>query len=280
MTITDHDPTLSTRDGLLAELVAIESEGWEGEQGRHLLAYVLNHVVRPQVIASGLTGPAASQAEATGWEVAWEILNRPHLRDLDSPWGWVWVAVRRAIQGEVLSAVYLAGEREAWRTRQHRRDSGTEIDTPTISLARLMDLGWEKSTGQPVRLQLGERLMHVVRALAKNGWEPRAAHAVVEAVSATATRRTTTTAGIQGWRSIANELGLPPWQVRRVAVLLLGGPEWPGVVQLMRKSGSQVLADPVVVAAVKSTANYHLPPPLLVARRAAREAARDLTSVA
>ncbi len=280
MTVTDHDPSLSTRDGLLAELAEIESEGWNGERGRRLLAYVLNHVVRTQVIASGLAGPAAAQAEATGWEVAWEILNRPRVRELDSPWGWVWVAVRRAIQGEVLSAVYLAGEREAWRTRQYRRDSGTEIDTPTISLERLMDLGWERSAGSPVRLQLGERLMHVVRALVRAGWEPRVAHAVVEAVSATATRRTTTTAGIQGWRSIADDLSLPPWQVRRVAVLLLGGPEWPGVVHLMRKSGAQVLADPIVVAAVKSTSSYHLPPPLLAARRATCEAAHDMTNVA
>lgn len=71
MTVTEHAALLNSREGLLAELEAVDAEGWEGDRGRRLLAYVRATIVRPQVLSARLTGPVAQQAEATGWEVAW-----------------------------------------------------------------------------------------------------------------------------------------------------------------------------------------------------------------
>lgn len=271
-------PHLDTREGLLETLMSVDREGWEGDCAGQLLSHVRDHIVRPQVISSGLSGPAASQAEATGWEVAWEILNRGHLREIENPWGWIWVAVRRAIQGEVMSALYLTEERKSWRAREGR-DKSQEC-RPHVSLEQLLETGWERAASTSVRLQLGRPLQAVVGALVQVGWEPRSAHAVVEAVAATVTRHDVSSMSAQGWRTVANDLGVPPWQVRRVTVVLLGGPGWPGAMERMVEEGLVVLDDPAMRAALKSTANYFLPTPLLAARQATRAAKANPTRVA
>ena len=119
MTSSTH--TLDSRDGLLQELVAIEAAGWGSPAGESLLNYVRDHIVRPQVAAAGLRGPAADQAEATGWAVAWETLNRASIHTASSPWGVVWVAVRKAIAGERLAADYQASVRNSWRAENAPR---------------------------------------------------------------------------------------------------------------------------------------------------------------
>ena len=111
MTSSTH--TLDSREGLLQELVAIEAAGWGSVNGERLLSYVRDHIVRPQVAAAGLRGPAADQAEATGWAVAWETLNRTSIHTAGSPWGVLWVAVRKAIAGERLAADYQASVRNS-----------------------------------------------------------------------------------------------------------------------------------------------------------------------
>ena len=78
--------TLDSREGLLAELAVIDTEGWEGRTAQRLLSYVRSHIVRPQVAAAGLRGPVADQAEATGWAVVWEVLARPSIRTAATPW--------------------------------------------------------------------------------------------------------------------------------------------------------------------------------------------------
>ncbi len=115
---------LDSREGLLEELFAIEAEGWGGPRGERLLSYVRSHIVAPQVAAAGLRGPAADQAEATGWAVAWETMATKSIRAARSPWGVLWIAVRRAIMGEVVASA------PSWTT------SSWSLTTPSWSRRR------------------------------------------------------------------------------------------------------------------------------------------------
>ena len=267
---------LDSREGLLGELAALDVEGWGGGRGERLLTYVRVHIVRPQVFAAGFRGPAAAQAEATGWEVAWEALNSRGIRDADSPWGWLWVAVRRAVHGELMAATYLTSARKGESTRQQGRgvDRKPHHDPP-LSLTRLVEKGWERAEDLPVRRELGWRLEAVVAALMCVGWESRSASAVVEGVAHTAARDGKVSAEARGWRPLALNLGLPPWQVRRVMVLLLGAPNWPGVMERMAGEGVAVLDEPDMRAALRSTLSSSWPTPVLAARRASSASGRQ-----
>lgn len=264
---------IDTREGLLQELVAIETSGWEGPEGQRLLGHVRTHIVRPQVRAAGLRGPAAEQAEATGWAVAWEVLNRPTIHTADSPWGLLWVAVRKAIAGERLAADYHASVRNSWRAERARlaQDESGQARTfaRPLSLSTLLEEGWEPEAEPWACTGLGRRLEAVIESLVHVGWERRAAHAVVEAVALTAVRDGKASAEAKGWRPLASRLGMPPWQVRRVTVLLLGAPGWPGVVERMATDGCQVLKEDRILAAFRSTTTSSWPPPPAAARRTA-----------
>ena len=267
--------TLDSREGLLAELAVIDTEGWEGRTAQRLLSHVRSHIVRPQVAAAGLRGPVADQAEATGWAVAWEALARPSIRAAATPWGLLWVAVRRAILGEVMASAHLSSARNGWRAESARREQEGPADRnhpvrPPISLSVLIERGWEPPATQPgTDNDLGRCLEAVVSALVGVGWEVRAAHAVVEGVALAAVRGGTSSADAQGWRPLARRLGLPPWQVRRVTVLLLGAPGWPGLIERMTLEGCDILDDPSVEAALRSTAVRGWPPPPIAARKRA-----------
>ena len=87
-------------ESLRDALHRVDVEGWDGAAGRELLDHVRRAVVVPVVRRSGLRGPAADQAEATGWEAAWDALRRPTARTAQNPGGMVWVAVRRAVASE------------------------------------------------------------------------------------------------------------------------------------------------------------------------------------
>jgi hypothetical protein len=266
---------IDSRDGLLQELVAIETSGWESPAGQRLLDYVRSHIVRPQVRAAGLRGAAAEQAEATGWAVAWETLSRPSIHMVGSPWGLLWVAVRQAIAGERLAAHYQASVRNSWRAERARveqRQAGRAHAFPRpLSLSLLLEQGWEPESEPWACTGLGRRLEAVIDSLVHVGWERRAAHAVVEGVALTAVRDGKATADAKGWRPLAARLGLPPWQVRRVTVLLLGAPGWPGVVERMATEGCRILEADSIVAAIRSTATSSWPPPPAAARRAEQQ---------
>ena len=264
MSVTTQDQRAEASEQLLAQLKVIDLRGWDSPEGNDLLAYVRAHIVRPQVFAFGLRGPVAAQAEASGWELAWELLNKPRLRETASPWGVLWIAVRRAIQGEMLSAAYQTSERKSWRAW---RLLAAET-LPPVSLTKLTDDGWEPPASSAVAIRIGADLLAVVDALVKVGWEKRTAHAVVEAVAA-AVSRNGDRAGIQGWRGLASRLDLPPWQVRRVTAVLLGGPGWNGVVERMASRGAVALEDPDVLAALRATNDKKLPTSLLAGRLAA-----------
>jgi hypothetical protein len=266
MSVIEQDQPTEASVQLLAKLKVIDVRGWDSPEGNELLSHVRAHIVRPQVFAFGLRGPVAAQAEASGWELAWELLNKARLRDAASPWGVLWIAVRRAIQGEMLSAAYQTSERKSWRA--YRLLAAESM--PPVSLTQLTDEGWEPPAPTVVPIRIGADLVAVVAALAKAGWERRTAHAVVEAVAA-AVARDRNRAGIQGWRSLASRLDLPPWQVRRVAAVLLGGPGWSGVVERMATRGPVALEDPDVVAALRATNDRKLPTSALAGRLAAAD---------
>lgn len=277
---------LDSREGLLAELAIIDAQGWDGPAGQRLLGHVRSRIVRPQVVAAGLRGPAADQAEATGWAAAWEVLSRPEIRAAASPWGLLWVAVRRAVLGEVVAAVHLAGVRNGWRAEHARQEysRGTDQQQPSdppVSLAVLIEHGWEPAA-QPIEsgVELGPMLEQVVAALVRAGWQPRSARAVVEGVAVTAVRDGKSSAEAVGWRPLARRLGLPPWQVRRVTVLLLGAPGWPGVIERMVVEGRHVLQQRGIGAAVRSTTLGWQPPPPAAARSAERPGGETRAPVA
>ena len=270
--MTSRMHTLDSREGLLRELVAIEAAGWGSVKGETLLSYVRDHIVRPQLSAAGLRGPAADQAEATGWAVAWETLNRASIHTASSPWGVVWVAVRKAIAGERLAADYQASVRNSWRAENARLEQPMAgraggFARP-LSLSLLLEEGWEPEAEPWACTGVGRRLEAVIEALVHVGWERPAAHAVVEGIALTAVRDGKATADAKGWRPLAARLGLPPWQVRRVTVLLLGAPGWPGLVERMASHGCQVLEVDSIVAAMRSTTTNSCPPPPAAARRA------------
>ena len=102
-------------DVLLAALDRITTEGWDGPTACELLRVVRARIVVPLVVASRLQGAAAEQAEASGWERAWEVLSRPSLREARHPWSVLWVAVRHAVRDEVAATVMQTSVRAAWR---------------------------------------------------------------------------------------------------------------------------------------------------------------------
>lgn len=89
-----------TPESIRDALHQVDLHGWDGADGRALLDRVRRAVVVPAVRRSGLRGPAADQAEASGWEAAWDALRRPSARTAVNPGGMVWVAVRRAVAAE------------------------------------------------------------------------------------------------------------------------------------------------------------------------------------
>lgn len=261
MSVTTEDPSFDLNVDLITQLEAIDVAGWDSRQGGDLLAHVRSHLVKPQVFAAGLKGPAAEQAEATAWELAWEVLNKSRLREAESPWGVLWTVVRRAIQGEMLAAAYQTSERKSWRAwRQQSPETA-----PPISLTRLDESGWEPMAPPVAAAPMGPGLVAVAAALVQVGWERRVAHAVVQAV-ATTVARDGNRADIQGWRGLAARLDLPPWQVRRVASVLLGGPGWIGAVERMASGGPACLEDRDMKVALKATLNKSMPSSVLAGR--------------
>ena len=233
--------------------------------------FVRDDLVRPVVLDVGLRGGAATQAEATGWATAWEVLTDPKLRDAHSPWGIVWKAVMRAVRNEQIAGTYGVPPRKAWRLAR-----GTDTKTrtrPPVSLAELIDLGWEPEC-LPTQQhdELGPILTSVVQAMTGVGWHASAAGTLVRLVAETVTRPDVLSSQLTGWRRVIQEVDLPAWQVRRTTVLLVGIPGWPGIVERVSKDGPGVLATDEVLAALRSTIHVSHRSPALAARRCAAAA--------
>jgi hypothetical protein len=279
--------------GLRAALVDIDRLGWDSPPGDAILRYARAEVVSVEVHRARLRGSAADDAACTGWAAAWRTLNRPGLCDEPSPWGLVAAAVRREVVRDRLAAAYRTNSHAACRLARLRRaaldatpgsgaeltavpDLGSDADwlrglsTPVpsfpLSLDRLAEHGWEppgpdSGDGE----QLGPRLGQIVDALTFAGWQPTVAAssiAWIATVAATAAEsRTRPTAELPGWRELAKRTGLPTWRTRRLASLLLGYRDVPGLLARMVHEGNQVLHDPDTQRAVRSTVHRWLPSP-------------------
>lgn len=240
------------RQALLGALATIDAEGWEGHTATALLQYVRTEVVRPLAIDAGLRGAAASQAEATGWEAVWVTLTKPSLRTAASPWGVLWQVARRAVLGEVVAARYGTEER-----RGRRLDAAARSGEggPLASLDSLASAGWEPAHTDPdpvAGMAWRELLVRVDQALVDAGWEPATATRIVDAVLCMPTTpdpRCT----LVGWRLLAVELDLPPWQARRLALALRGTSASPGLIPRLLTVGDEVLRDPSVRSELNGT---------------------------
>jgi hypothetical protein len=265
----------------------VDLDGWDGVAGRLLLDHVRRAVVVPVVRRSGLRGPAADQAEASGWEAAWDALRRPTARTAQNPGGMVWVAVRRAVAAEVEFARMPDGGPVGARTRgaaagesgesgesgdpgevtrqlaasSDQRLSGAQLTllaspdrrTRCLSLDDLMDGGWQPiDAGLCLREGLEPVIGAALDGLVAAGWD-RAIAADAIAIMADHAVRAPSGSPTTRWRWVSLRIGVPEWQARRLAGLLLGGGGWPGVLELVVRHGSGVIGDPAVQGAVRST---------------------------
>jgi hypothetical protein len=249
---------------LLAALDRITTEGWDGPTAGELLRVVRSRIVVPLVAASRLQGAAAEQAEASGWERAWEVLSGSSLRQARHPWSVLWVAVRRAVRDEVAATVMQTSVRAAWRYSPTRTDrpgrrgeTRTRVDGP-VSLEALPFEPLDDHLGAPA---LGGGLGSLADTLVAAGWAEDQAVALLEAACDHLAQRPPRRGVVLGWRSVAEATGLPQWQVRRVMVLLCGAPGWPGALERLACDGPTALAAPDLRAAVASTVVSHRRPP-------------------
>ena len=266
--------TLRDHQRLRDTLATIDDEGWSGPAAGKLLTFVREDLVRPLVIDVGLRGAASWQAEATGWAAAWECLCAPSLRSVVSPWGVVWTAVRRAVMGEMLAARYCTSVRKAWRLHT---DSGLFITAPVlIDVDRLQDdeLG-RTQEAQQRPYGFGGAAGPVIDALVDAGWDRDVLVELIEMIGFMTESGDGRRADKAGWRPIAVQLGIEHWRVRRLMTLLMGEPGWPGLVERVLQSGSVVLDDVALVAAVQSTVVRWMKTPVYAARIAAAKAVRD-----
>lgn len=251
----DLDPQ-TVRDAL----DAVDRQGWDGAAGTALLDHVRAAVVVPVVRRTGLRGAAADQAAASGWSAAWDALRRPSARCADNPGGMVWMAVRRAVWAE------WEADRGPWSgpagvgptSGPLRSSPGVPtLGARLLSMDQLVAAGWQPTASrggeEPGRGPDRERLLPaLVDRLVEAGWDRGEVADAIALMADRAVRATGRTPATP-WRWVALRIGLPQWQARRLAGLLLGGADWPGVLELAACHGRQVLTDPAVQAAIGST---------------------------
>lgn len=244
-----------SREDLTARPEVIDEQGWDGPTGRELLMYVRENLVQVQVSLVGMSGPVGEQAEATGWAVAWEMLRSPAIRSARLPWSLLRSAVRRAVRNEWVAAAYLTNPRDAWDLK--RDHHGRHLDVPApMSLDVLVAGGYDRSADCDERWQ--PVLVAVVELLVEAGWDLEVTAQVVIGLAAQA--RLGPEGPTAAWRRVAAELGLPPWQVRRVGALMCGVDDWPGVVrQLINADHADIRDCPKARALGLATLDRMLP---------------------
>jgi hypothetical protein len=146
-----------------------------------------------------------------------------------------------------------------------------------LSLTALLDAGYEPAADTDVGGGSGWRLRAITDLLVRHGWDRDLANAAVLHVSEHARRNPAGNPKAHGWREMSLELGVPPWQARRVTVLLLGTENWPGLVERVAVGGQAALAGPAIEAAVRATVEETMRPParaaLTIDARTARQPA-------
>ncbi|MGB7980104.1 MAG: hypothetical protein WCF36_04845, partial [Candidatus Nanopelagicales bacterium] len=138
-----------------------------------------------------------------------------------------------------------------------RSRSASSSGARILSMDQLLAAGWQPAAfrgEEPERGAQSEHLLPVlVDRLVEAGWNRGE---VADAIALMADRVVCGAgrAPATPWRWVALRIGLPQWQVRRLAGLLLGGADWPGVLELAACHGPQVLTESAVQAAIGSTA--------------------------
>ena len=67
--------------------------------------------------------------------------------------------------------------------------------------------------------------------------------------------------GVRGWRAAAASLGIEPWQLRRLALLVVGGRDHAGLLELVVSEGRDVLGKPAVKRSIATTLRRWAPCP-------------------
>lgn len=263
---------------LFDHLDAIAVEGWDGPTATDLLRLVRSRIVRPLVVDVGLRGGAASEAEATAWEVLWLKLQEPSLRTARSPWGVLWQTARRAVLGEILAQRWGAPARRAWKLDAAERAG--RLRRP-IALEPLLAGGWQPThheiAPEEVRGALEHAMDLTARALRAVGWPEDTARSITRA-AARLEARSRPTSTIVGWRTLARELDLAPWQARRLVWILRGSSESPGLLPRIVSEGPGVVDAPQIQSALRSTRNRCLPSPTPPHRRLTHESGHDVVA--
>lgn len=249
------------RDGLLDHLAAIDVEGWDGPSATALLTYLRSHVVRPLAVDVGLRGACAAHAEATAWEAVWLQLLEPSLRSAHSPWGVLWQTARRAMLGEILADRWGVSARRAWELDAAERAGG--VRRP-LSLEPLLTNGWEPPAEGAIGLHdgpLATAVLLAAQALREAGWSSDMAVRITqETAEMDAPVGVGTT--VVGWRPLANRLHLPPWQARRLVLVLRGSGDATGLLARLLTDGRSVVEDPEIRRALQATRRRRLRSPM------------------
>lgn len=222
------------RDGLIRLLATVDQEGWNGPTATALLTYVRSTIVRPLVVEIGFRGAASAQAEATAWEEVWLALQSPSLREAASPWGVLWHVARHALLAEIVCARFGTTRRRAWDLEEQRRHDRAE---PLASLEVLEGIGDAADVnGSPANPYV-DAVDAAISALVAIGWPAERARSIVADVLAHGTDTRWSSRARDwtacGWRQMAERLGLPAWQARRLVLALRGSPERPGLLPLL-----------------------------------------------
>lgn len=225
------------------QLDLIADQGWDGPVAQQLLCDLRAHVVRPVVRASSLRGPAADQAEATGWAAAWEALRRPTARSAENPGGMIWSAVRRSIGAEV----------------RHGLRSGTPCGGPTELDVASVRRGSEPiaEARRPGRAEGQTRTPHldlVQDLLVAEGWDRRILAEVIQQLAERHAQR-------PAWRVVSIEVEIAAWQVRRLAQLVLPHRSTVSLLSLVVTHGRAAIEHPAAHWAARSTlVRWHASP--------------------
>ncbi|GGC14407.1 hypothetical protein [Cellulomonas carbonis] len=257
------------RDGLLGHLAVIDVEGWDGPSATALLTYLRTHVIRPLAVDVGLRGACAAHAEATAWEAVWLQLLEPSLRSAHSPWGVLWQTARRAMLGEILADRWGVSPRRAWELDAAERAGG--VRRP-LSLEPLLTNGWEPPAEDSAGMHdspLTTAVRLAAQALGEAGWPAEVAARIVQE---TAEMDGPVGAGATavGWRPLAIRLELPPWQARRLVVVLRGSGGTAGLLARLLADGPSVIDDAETRRALQATRRRRLRSPMPKDASAAR----------
>lgn len=256
---------LHDNDALLADLVRIDEEGWNGPTATRVLADIRSTMVRSMVAALGLHGVEASQAEASAWEAAWEELAAPRIRQANSPWGVLARVIRRAVATEMVTARYGTTASKAWKlthspdgaafARPVAFDAG--VHDASVHGGGVGDLGDEIIDRELLRCVLGG----IGQMLIGAGWTRQDAQRLTIALLSFDPGRPDTRATMCSWRRLALHAGIPQWQAHRVLAVVRGTPEHEGLFDRALRCDLTVDDDPVMVDALASTVLQSRRPP-------------------